>query len=286
MLRSMRDPAPSRMAFRLQRWWLTPFVRRMVRLGFPLIAIAACVGWFFSIEANREALKDQIAEVRRSVAERPEFMVKVMAIDGASAELGEDIREVMPLDFPVSSFDLNLEDMKGVVEELDAVATAELLIKPGGILHLEVTERVPAIIWRDRGILELLDVTGRRVAAIQSRTERPDLPLIVGEGADQAVPEALAIYAAAEPLETRIRGLVRMGERRWDLALDRGQRVMLPEIGGVTALEQVLAIDAARELLARNVTHIDMRQPARPTLRMAESAVEELHRIRALELGE
>jgi cell division protein FtsQ len=286
MIRSGRDPAPSRWAFRLQRWWLTPLVRRLVGLGLPMVAIGASAAWFFSIESNRDALRQQVEEIRRSVAERPEFMVKVMAIDGASDELAEDIREVMPIDFPVSSFNLELEAMKETVEQLDAVAQAELVIRPGGILELDVVERVPAIIWRDRETLELLDREGRRVSAIASRLERPDLPLIVGEGADKAVPEALMLYAAAAPLEGRLRGLARMGERRWDVVLDRDQRIMLPEHVAIPALEQVIAIHEARDLLERNITHVDMRKPSRPTLRLAAPAVDELHRIRAIEFGE
>ena len=283
---SRRDPAPSRWSYRVQRWWLTPYVRRMVRIGFPLFMSMIGAIWFFGQEENRQAIQDQIAEIRRSVAERPEFMVKLMAIDGASAELGEEIRDALPVDFPISSFDLNLEEMKAVVEQFDAVARARLHIRSGGILQLEVTERLPAIVWRNGSGLQLLDKTGLRVATIQSRHERSDLPLIVGDGANAAVAEALDIVAAAAPLEARLRGLVRMGERRWDIALDRQQRIMLPEANSVPALEYVIALDQAQEVLERNITDIDMRNPARPTLRLAEPAVEEMHRIRALELGD
>ena len=279
-----RDPAPSRWQFRLQRWWLTPYVRRMVRLGFPLLTSLCGLLWFFSIEANRAALQEQMTEIRRSVAERPEFMVKAMAIEGATSTLDQDIRELLPIDFPISSFDLDLDLMKDAVEKLDAVAAADLAIRPGGILQMDVTERLPVLIWRNRDALVLLDATGHRVAAIASRTDHPDLPLVVGEGADAAVAEAMALIAAAEPLEARLRGLVRMGERRWDIVLDRDQTILLPEDLAVPALEQVIAIDQAREVLERNVSHVDMRNPSRPTLRLAAPALEELYRIRSIEL--
>ena len=68
-----------------------------------------------------------------------------------------------------------------------------------------------------------------RVAEIDGRLRRPDLPLIAGEGAEQHVPEALALLAETGPVATRVRGLVRVGERRWDLVLDRDQVVKLPE---------------------------------------------------------
>jgi cell division protein FtsQ len=281
-----RDPAPSRWAYRVQRLWLTPVFRSLLRIGLPVFSVVFFAGWYFSDATNREAITAMIDDTRRSIAERPEFMVKLMAIDGASVELAEDIREVLPVDFPVSSFDLDLVEMQKVVAGLDAVASAELRIRPGGILQVEVAERVPAIVWRNDDMIELLDASGRRVAAIGARSERADLPLIVGEGADRATPEALRLVSAAAPIEDRLRGLVRLGERRWDVVLDRDQRIMLPEMNATDALEQVIALDQARDLLARDVSVVDMRNVERPTLRMAPQAVEELRRINSIVLGD
>ncbi len=283
---SRRDPAPSRWAFRIERLWLTPVFRQLVRVGLPAFSVVFFAGWFFSNPVNREAIVAQIADIRRSVAERPEFMVKLMAVDGASAALAEDIRLAAALDLPKSSFDLDLDQMKTQIEEMQAVARADLRIRPGGILQVQVTERVSAIIWREGETLALLDKTGKRVAVLGTRTDRSDLPLIVGEGADGVVPQALRIMAAAAPIEDRLRGLVRMGERRWDLVLDRDQRILLPEKSPVDALEQIIAQDHAQDLFSRDLVAIDMRNAVRPTLRMAPPAVEELRRIKALELGD
>ncbi|MDJ0628775.1 MAG: cell division protein FtsQ/DivIB [Rhodobacter sp.] len=281
-----RDPAPSRWAFRLHRLWLTPLFRGLMRVGLPVFALVFGLGWVFSVPENRDLVAEQIAELRRSIAERPEFMVKLMAIDGASAELAEDIREVLPIDFPRSSFDLELEALQEVVEELDAVAAADLRIRPGGILQVDVTERIPAVVWRIAGQLEMLDAVGRRVAPLAHRSDRADLPLIAGEGGDVAVPEALDLIVAAAPMAGRVRGLVRMGNRRWDVVLDRDQRILLPETGAVAALERVIALDHAQGLLARDLSVVDLRNAARPTLRMAPQALEELRRIKALERGD
>jgi cell division protein FtsQ len=76
------------------------------------------------------------------------------------------------------------------------------------------------------------------------------------------VAEALALFAAAGPLGDRVRGLVRVGERRWDVVLDRDQRILLPETGAVQALEQVLALDAARTCSTATSCVVDMRLPA------------------------
>jgi cell division protein FtsQ len=125
----------------------------------------------------------------------------------------------------------------------------------------------------------MLDEGGHRVATLIDRAARPDLPLIAGSGADRAVPEALEVLAAAAPILKRARGLVRVGERRWDLVLDRDQRIMLPEQDPVRAVDRVLALDAAEDILARDFTHLDMRNEHRPTIRLSAGALDEFRRI-------
>ena len=114
----------------------------------------------------------------------------------------------------------------------------DLRILPGGVLSAVVTERTPALLWRHARGIDLIDRTGHRVASVTAREVRRDLPLIAGEGAANAAPEALALLDAAGPILPRLRGLERMGERRWDVVLDRGQRIMLPAEGALAALEQ------------------------------------------------
>ncbi|RMD90554.1 MAG: FtsQ-type POTRA domain-containing protein [Alphaproteobacteria bacterium] len=279
-----RDPAPSRLAYRLNRLWLTPAFRSLLVSGIPAFVIAFAVGNWLADPATRSALRAWAEDLRASIAARPEFAVKMMAIDGASDELAQDIREILPIDFPTSSFDLDLKEMRRTVAELDAVAAVEMRIRRGGVLQVDVTERLPAVVWRDEHTLEMLDAEGHRVAALGSRLDRPDLPLIAGAGAEDAVPEALAIFAAAAPIMGRVRGLVRVGGRRWDVVLDRGQRILLPESKPIPALERVIAVDEASELLARDVVAVDMRNPSRPTLRLSPGAMDELRRLRAIDL--
>lgn len=280
-----RDPAPSIIAYRLERLMLTPSFRRFLWVGLPFCAVALAVGIYLGDQDRRDGIAMLIDDVKATVRERPEFMVKLMAIDGASAGVAEDIREVLAIEFPVSSFDLDLPLMLRSVTELDAVARADLRVRPGGVLQISVRERVPVAVWRNNGVLDLVDIEGHRVAPVTSRAQRPDLPLVAGEGANAAVAEGVALLQAAAPLADRMRGLVRVGQRRWDVVLDRGQTIKLPETDPVRALEQVLALDGAQDLLSRDVVHVDMRNINRPTVRMGEVAAERLREIRVLELG-
>lgn len=280
------DPAPSRLKYRIERLMLTPLFRLALRVGLPALVAFGATSWYFSYEDNRTAVVDGIAEIRRKIETRPEFMVNSMAINGASGGITEDIREILPLEFPISSFDLELDQMREIISGLDAVRTAELRIRQGGVLQIDVTERVPVALWRRGGGLELLDRKGVHVGPVAARADRPDLPVIAGDGADAHVPEAVALIRAAAPLASRLRGLERMGERRWDVVLDRNQRIMLPEEGAVHALERAIAMDQAVDMLGRDIAAVDLRLPRRPTMRLNAGAVEQYTRIKAMETGE
>jgi cell division protein FtsQ len=76
-----------------------------------------------------------------------------------------------------------------------------------------------------------------------------------------------------------------MGERRWDVVLDRDQRILLPERDPVRALERVLVLNDVQDMLERDLVAVDMRLSERPTIRMTESAVEEWWRVTKMTVG-
>ena len=47
-----------------------------------------------------------------------------------------------------------------------------------------------------------------------------------------------------------------------------------------------MALDAAEQLFARDLSVVDMRDPTRPMLRLTEHAISELERLRAGDKGE
>ncbi len=277
------DPAPSRWRYRVHRLMLTPLFRAFLKVGVPAFLIVFIAGAWLSSAENRGRLTDGLADLRAQIEQRPEFTVRLMAIDGAEDALREEIRAVLPYDFPLSSFDIDLEEARATVAALNAVESATIRIRPGGILQVDVTPRVPVAVWRGHDGLKLIDLDGRFVAPLPARAERADLPLVAGDGARDVVGEALDLIAAAGPLQGDIRGLVRMGERRWDIVLASGQRLLLPEDRPRQALERIIALDQARDMLSRDVTVVDMRNAARPVLRLTDSAADGLRQVRGLE---
>lgn len=282
--RLRRDPAPSRLKYRLERMWLTPLYRRVLRVGLPAFVLAMVGGLWLADEDRRARLTDGVTSVVTQVQSREEFQVRMMTIEGASPVVDRALRAMLPVDLPASSFDIDLTALRLAVMQLDAVESIDLRIKPGGILSAVVVEREPAILWRHARGIDMLDAGGYRVASVTSRDVRADLPLISGEGADLVTAEALALFDAAGPILPRVRGLVRQGERRWDLVLDYDQRILLPETGAVIALEAAIALDRAQDMLGRDIQVVDLRDPQRPVLRLGIDARNTVRTARGLPL--
>jgi len=192
--------------------------------------------------------------------------------------LADLVVATVPMAFPISSFDIDLEAMRQKVEELDGVRSARVRVGEAGHLKIDITPRIPVALWRDGDTLHLLDEAGTFAGVVETRTDRIDLPLIAGDGAQDHIEEALSLFRDAKPLQERIRGLVRMGERRWDVVLDRDQRILLPAEGAVAALDRVIVLQQASDLLDRDVAVVDMRNADRPTIRVNREAAGALHR--------
>ena len=281
-----RDPAPSKWKYRYQRMMLTPGVRGLLRVGVPLALITIIGVSWYSHDANREMTTAKWEELKEGVQQRPEFMIASMDVTGADDLLTSIVLEQLPVAFPVSSFELDLEGMRATVEGLDAVRSARVRVGDAGVLNVDITPRVAVALWRDGVNLRLLDEDGTFAGYVAARADRLDLPLIAGGGASEHITEALALFRDAKPIADRLRGLVRMGNRRWDVVLDRKQRILLPGDNPVAALDRVIVLHQARDMLDRDVAVVDMRNGNRPTLRMNKEAADAFRRVSQTEVDE
>jgi cell division septal protein FtsQ len=274
-------PKPTgRLAYRMQRIWLTPIYRRAITQGLPLALVLVFALAYVMDDERRAGLVAQGQELYALVVDRPEFMVSELRIAPVAPAIEAEIRAVLEPALPQSSFRLDLVALRTELERIDAIRLADLRLTGDKALSVTITERVPAILWRSPEGLEVLDAEGVRIGFVTDRAALPHLWLIAGEGANRRVGEALDILEAASPLHARLRGLVHMGERRWDVVLDREQVIRLPETGAVAALERIIAYDQAQDLLARDILTADMRNPAHPVLQVSAGALETIRALR------
>ncbi|MDG2299387.1 MAG: cell division protein FtsQ/DivIB [Planktomarina sp.] len=268
------DPAPTVFSYRMQRLWLKPFFRVLIRIGLPVFFIFSLVSMFLSKADNRTYLKDVVAEAQISVQSQAEYRLQTLSVEGASQYISSKIRAKFGDIFPVSPFELNLEEMREWIENIAAVDSAVVAISNIGLLSIKIVEIPAKFVWRGKDGLALVSDKGKVLRSVRSRANFSKLPLIAGEGALDALAEAQNILSLASPIEERVRGLVRVGHRRWNLVLLNGQTIALPEISPGLALTQAIVLSKSQNLFERDITLIDFRDPRRLTLRLQPKALD------------
>ena len=263
-----QDPAPSRLKYKLSRWMLSPLIKKAIFYGLPLIILATPIVIYFQDQKNKEKLEEVAFDLYRKVIERPEFMLDALSIEGAGDSLNAEIREVLGLHFPISSFDLDLTELHKRVLSLPPVMVAEAHIKGGGILSIKVEEKTPALLLKKETGFNVLSEHGEYIRSISSREQFSDLPVITGEGAENAAAQATAIFKAIYGNLDQVRGLVFVGQRRWNIVMKSGQVVMLLENDALQAIQKIIILDKTEQILSRQIAVFDFRLPSRITLRV------------------
>jgi cell division protein FtsQ len=153
------------------------------------------------------------------------------------------------------------------VEALPWVASAATTRRLPDTVFITIAERRPVAFWQSSNDLVLVDATGAHIEAIPANQAVPrrfvHLPVIAGNGALNRIGELLILIAAAPAIADRVTGAVRVSDRRWNLRLTNGVRLLLPEVDGAAALAHLTQIDGAHDLLSRDVSSIDLRLPDR-----------------------
>lgn len=129
-------------------------------------------------------------------------------------------------------------------------------------LLIDIVEREPGAIWQNHGQLMLIDPSGVPLEPV-SRDAMPDLPLLIGDGANGQEPARRELMDSAPALKPLVRAATWVGNRRWDIIFDTGEKLQLPE--GEKEAKQALKTfaekDGAYRLLGRGNLGFDMRDP-------------------------
>ena len=136
-------------------------------------------------------------------------------------------------------------------------------------LVVDIVERTPSALWQEESRLSLIDAEGVVLDRVPV-SQMPDLPLLIGKGANRQSVPLDRLLTKAPSIKAQLVSATWIGGRRWDLALQSGETIALPE--GQSAAEQALTrfakMDKASGLLGRGIVRFDLRIPGKMTVRL------------------
>lgn len=236
------------------------------RRSHPIGQMAA-VGFLFATILYGLVVAGQIGRLGDAILVFAGFGIEDVQISGEAETSELDVLAELELSGSLITFDVEAAQER--VETLPWVAHAVVRKFYPGTLQVELTERTPFALWQRDGEVFVIDRSGTEIEELdESRFAK--LPFIVGGGANANAPDFLATLFTQPGIAEQMRAAVLVSERRWNLHLEGGITVKLPERETRAALARLVALDDAHELLARDVTVIDLRLPDRVTVRLPE----------------
>ena len=136
-------------------------------------------------------------------------------------------------------------------------------------LVIDIVERTPAALWQSSGQLALIDSEGVVLDRVPV-DKMPDLPLLIGPGANSEEQELDRLMAEVPTLKPQLASATWVGGRRWDLNFQSGETIALPEgeKAAAQALTRFAKLDKASGLLGRGIVRFDLRIPDKMIVRL------------------
>ena len=181
-------------------------------------------------------------------------------ITGASDEATPAIRRALEVQAGQPITALDLAAMQDRLQSVGWVKSARVVRLLPDTLIVEVVEHDRLAVWQTGGRAFVIDASGKVIEGADAG-RYPRLPLVVGQGAEQAASEILPLLDQRPRLMGRVDALVRVDQRRWDLRLKDGSLIQLPATQQEAALIQLDAMDQRERLLDLGFARVDLRTP-------------------------
>ena len=212
-----------------------------------------------------------LSDTRNAIANSAGFRITSVAINGRK-QLTQD--EVLAIGGVNGRSSLLFLDAAAVRDKLKAnpwIADATVLKLYPGQLQIDIVERSAFALWQQDGRLSVIADDGAVLEPYVSRRFIA-LPLVVGKGAETRARDFLALLARYPQVNSVTKAAIFVGERRWNLRLNDGLDVKLPENDVGNALASLSKLDKEERLFSRDIVAVDMRLPDRLTVQLSDDA--------------
>ncbi|WP_246318791.1 cell division protein FtsQ/DivIB [Peteryoungia desertarenae] len=211
--------------------------------------------------------------VMQTITSTAGFAVEDVRVSGNRHTSEIDILQLLGLDGSTSVLSLDIAEARKAIAELPWVASVDVRKIYPATVEVVLHEREAYGIWQHGSELSIIERSGSVIAPLRDN-KFAHLPLFVGRDAETAAADIEEQFARWPSIASRVKAFVRIAGRRWDIHLQNGVIVKLPEANIDAALALLARFDAEQDLLERDIAAVDLRLPDRTTIRLTPEAVE------------
>ena len=254
---------------------------RFVRLPLPpgvgiaasILLLAGALSYGAVSGGHVADIVSWLKDARDSAANAVGFRIDAVSLTGSKEVSREEILTTAGVTGRASLLFLDADTARARLLANPWIADAAVLKLYPDRLQITVTERLAFALWQKDGRVSVIAEDGTVLEPFVEDRYRT-LPMVVGRGAARQAKGFLAVIARHPDVQTQLRASIFVAERRWNLLLNNGIDVRLPEGDVEAALDRLVALDRDKKLLSRDITAVDLRLPDRVTVRLSDAAAQ------------
>jgi len=252
-------------------------VRFLVSLGTGRIHIPAhtgtvsALGFLAAAGLYGMSLGGHTEAVAQATTSAVGFAIEDVKVSGNNQTSEIEILQLLGLDGATSLVALDVDAARQKIARLPWVENVEVRKVYPKTIEVKLSERNAYAIWQHGQELSLIEKSGSVIAPLRDN-KFSTLPLVVGRDAETAAASIQDAFAKWPDVKARVKAYVWVSGRRWDLHMDNGVVVKLPEDDLDQALATLSKFDREQQLLERDIAAVDLRLPDRTTIQLTPEA--------------
>ncbi len=260
---------------RLTRRWLVPILQYQPPRGAGATAAAvlilAAAGYGAVVGGHTSTVVANLQNVCDSIANSAGFRITEIALAGQHQVSREEILARAGITGETSLLFIDPARTRDRLLADPWIAQATVLKLYPGRLRIGIKERKAFALWQQDGNTSVIAADGTVLQTFVPQRFAA-LPLVVGRGAEHAARDFLALLSRYRDIAKRVKAAVLVADRRWNLHLNDGIEVLLPQTAPDRALKTLVELDRDKKLLARDIVAVDLRLADRVTVRLSDAA--------------
>jgi cell division protein FtsQ len=250
-----RDDIFSRSLRTLRRWFT--FRRPMLYFTGALLVLTLITGLFVGGYVRRGL--DAMNRVAETVSADAGFGITSLHLAGENRTPPESVLAALNFKPAQSIFTADLRGARARLMLLPWVKEAKVTRRYPDSISVTIVEKRPFALWQSVNGLFVIERSGAVITKAALK-QFPHLPVFIG-GAPEGGGELVDAIATHRAVAARVQAMERVSGRRWNLILDDGVVVKLPETGWKKQLGVLEHLIVDKGILERDIIEIDLRSP-------------------------
>jgi cell division protein FtsQ len=244
-----------------------------IGIAGSMLLLAATLGYGAIAGGHVADVAAWLKDARDEAANAAGFRIAAVSLTGPKEVSREEVLTTAGVTGRASLLFLDADAARTRLMANPWIADAAVLKLYPDRLQITITERQAFALWQEDGRVSVIAADGTVLEPFVEDRYR-GLPLVVGRGAERQAKDLLAVVARYPDIRAVLRASVLIAQRRWNLRLNNGIDVRLPEGDVAPALDRLVTLDREKKLLSRDIVGVDLRLPDRVNVRLSDAAAQ------------